>query len=213
MISKSLTLICTLICLVVAAPQALAAPTVVLPDKSSEQPAPVDAGGTSTLDEKGLSIAYPQGDGPVHSRQPLPTKHLELQSISLRGGLFISTESPLEPIPTFGIAYVWPKLFFPKWEIGADVISGEGGVLHLGKKHMWFERTTYRPFFIWGPSLRVTPAAQLATFLDWENMMLRISIGFEDSLTPLRSIRFEIQGLFGLSEQMASFFVGHTWGF
>jgi hypothetical protein len=163
-----------------------------------------------TLVALALTAQAPSG---FEANADVPSEYREVQAIAVRGGVVFIAETPTNPTSAIGVAYVLPRIFYPKWEIGADAVARSGGLIHLARKFMWFERTSYRPFLLLGPTLKLNPNQRLATLVDLNNYQLRLSLGFEDALNSRRSARFEVQLLAGAKEQTLSLLFGHSWAF
>ncbi len=108
----------------------------------------------------------------------------------------------------FGITYLSHA-----WEGGGEYSTA-------GREQFWFARRrvnhsndAFRPYFSYGVMHDLIADEQLASFSDWDNYLARVAIGFEDIITPPRSVQFELVAAAGLRDYLFLATCGLSWGF
>lgn len=128
-------------------------------------------------------------------------------------GLLTSTDTDHKFEYNIGFRYLWPRFYQPQAELGVELLSGFGGHALFGVKRTFFDRTLYRPFYLYGLSHEFVPQDKIATVTNYKNYFFRFSVGFEDTLQLPKSIRLELEARLGIERQMILLNFGYGWGF
>ncbi|MGE0762726.1 MAG: hypothetical protein AB7N80_05560 [Bdellovibrionales bacterium] len=174
-------------------------------------PPPPAPGDGRELDEYNLLSTPPALPLPPEARE---THYYPFrQALSPRLGAVITNDEDHQFEYLLGISYLWPRYRQPQAELGVDLLSGLGGHLNFGVRHIFFERNYFRPYFLWGLTHEVVPEDRLATITNIDNYYLRIAVGMEDTLELPKSVRLELEGQLGIDKYLLLLCLGYTWGF
>lgn len=97
-----------------------------------------------------------------------------------------------------------------QYEIGADVVSGGNGMLHLAKKWV-FDDSRLRPFTKAGLGFFIEPENNFASLMKYETILIEGALGLEYLFTDPQSVRAEIEVGFGHETLQAAFMLGYVW--
>jgi hypothetical protein len=182
--------------------------TATQPKPELQQPS------TNDIDANNLMLA------PLESPKENPSSESEVQndyryrqSLTPILGLVGSTDADHRLEYNIGFRYLWPRFYQPQAELGVELLSEFGGHALFGVKRTFFDRTLYRPFYLYGISHEFVPKERIATVTTYKNYYLRGSIGFEDTLKMPKSIRVELEARLGIERQMILLNFGYSWGF
>ncbi len=170
---------------------------------------------TDDIDKNNLSINPPP---------PLPKVVNEnyyypfTQSVSPRLGTMIDSKNFSKDKGNafrmlYGFNYLFPRFRSPQLEVGADLIKGFAGQIHLSKLWIYNERTSFRNFYKLGATLKAVGSEGFATITNHENYLARASVGFEDYYRKPLSLRLELEFAVGIKDVFIYLTFGYSWGF
>lgn len=162
------------------------------------------------LDDKGIIVTAPPKASIAKNELIYPYK----QTMSPRAGLILDPDQLKDgELPLLvGITYMWPRNKSPRWELGFDILLDGGAHVSIGKRFIWSEPHSFRPFLKLGGLLAAQAEEKLATVSDFDNYYATGSVGFEDVLKMPMSVRLEMQLVAGLENQFLIFNFGYSWG-
>jgi len=134
------------------------------------------------------------------------------KSLSPMVGFVLTTKTDTPFTYVAGISYLWPRFRSPQAEIGADIMGEYGGHVHFSVRHIYLERSYFRPYLLWGLTHEVSARDGFASPLDWDNYYVHAACGFEDVIRLPQSARLEIRALAGPEKQMLILSLGGSWG-
>ncbi len=149
---------------------------------------------------------------PIKKQQEVSYHYPFLQSSSPRLGLLINPSDSLNADFTFGFTYLFPEYNSPHWEIGFDMTTDATAFIHLAKRHIFYERKPFRPFYKYGLGLLLEPKKNMAGLVELQNYHARVSIGLEDSLDAPMSARVELEVIAAQPNLLVSLNIGFSWG-
>jgi len=97
-----------------------------------------------------------------------------------------------------------------QYEIGADVVSGGNGMLHVARKWV-FDDSRLRRFTKAGLGFFIEPENNFASLMKYETLLIEGALGLEYLFVDPQSIRAEIEAGFGHKTLQAAFFLGYVW--
>ncbi len=135
------------------------------------------------------------------------------QSLTLRLGGMFRRNLPEEQDETFsviGLQFSLKTDHQSIYEIGADMLSGAQGAVHLARKWVYGD-SRFRPFTKIGLGLIVEPKNNLASVLKYEKLLLEGSWGFEHLFADPQSIRIELEAAAGRENLQGTLLLGYVW--
>lgn len=142
--------------------------------------------------------------------------HAYRQSLFAHLGAVIALKDSTDSDSLMAIAagFLWQprKEFSPVWEYGATWVSSGLGQIVATRKHVINEKGAFRPFYKYGAALKIDPDEQAANLVDFQNLMLRIGMGLENTLKPPRSVRMDLDLVIGQDDFWIVFLYGYSWG-
>lgn len=121
-------------------------------------------------------------------------------SLSVRAGVDVALNALDNPGPILGLLYHFPQKDLRALEAGADLNRNGEGVLHLASRTTE-GRETFRWFYKIGAGIRIVASEQLVTIARLKNWQVRLSGGFEWTLSGPASLRADLD-LVGTSERV-----------
>jgi hypothetical protein len=188
-----------------------------LPRENEEENTPVDP-----QKMENLSIAKPK-----HVATDMPTfvERFNRENyfysykgeLILHGGFTISFQDAAEPAnlinPLIGFDYVFPNEFAPKWEMGVDLSFTSRAYIWFSRRHIVNEKGSFRPFYNYGIMQDFVPDQKLASLSNWDNYLIRVGAGLENTVSPPRSNVVELELAGGTKDLILMFTYGASWGF
>lgn len=128
-------------------------------------------------------------------------------------GVQDSSDDPDEVNEYLGFSYMLPRLESPKWIFGADLSLVGHGHVHVSRRHIRREKSAFRPFYQYGLLQKFVPEEKFASLSNWENYLLRLSVGFAVLTIPPGSAQLELAGAIGAEDTLVMLTLGYVWGF
>ncbi|MCB0414709.1 MAG: hypothetical protein KDD50_10275 [Bdellovibrionales bacterium] len=163
------------------------------------------------LEAEGYSITPPP---PMPQRKNLiRNEYTSTQAITVRLGSFIDLkDNGNSGKAMFGGSYLFEKIYSPKWELGADMISNAQGLIHLFRKTIFTERSSFRPYYKYGLSHLLIPKESLASIVNYKNYMISGGVGFEYLMVNPISVRLDFEAHTGVQFASSNFNLGFSFG-
>jgi hypothetical protein len=111
-----------------------------------------------------------------------------------------------------GFQYLFPKFLAPKLEAGADLVEGGNGHLHVGWRHIYFERSYFRPGYKLSLDHFAESKEGLATLTKINNYFARVTGTLEYVVWNPYSVRLEAEIFWNLSTTRSMVTVGLSRG-
>ncbi len=143
--------------------------------------------------------------------------HIYKKAITVRAGAVFGFEdsSDDEDLTNalLGFSFLLPRKRSPQVEVGADLSTVGHGHLTLMSRHIFNERSSFRPYYRYGLMHKLDPDNKFASFSDWENYLARFGFGFENSTRRARSWRIEVEVAAGMDDILGFLTIGHVYSF
>jgi hypothetical protein len=165
-----------------------------------------------------LSITPPKPDSFREYSQQFSRSdyfHNYRKAITLRAGAVFGFEdsSDDEDLTNalFGFSFLVPRKRSPQLEVGADLSTVGHGHFTFMSRHIFNERSSFRPYYRYGVMHKLDPDDKFASFSDWENYLGRFGFGFENSTRRSRSWRIEVELAAGGKDILGFLTLGHVY--
>jgi len=137
------------------------------------------------------------------------------KSLSVVAGLLLDIDRIKEDSETpliLGLAHMFESRKSPRWEAQLNFLSDSTAQIGVAQRYNFNEPHHFRGFLKYGLVLQINPDEKFATITNIDNYSAALSVGMEDVLRLPKSVRLELQALFGTETQAFIFYVGSSWG-